>query len=74
MGLGLLRGLLAGVAPVHVRQLHRLARGRLHGLRERLHLRADLLVRRADPQGEQRCPKVSTAACSFDPFLRFAPS
>ena len=48
-----LGSLFAGVAPVHVGQLHRLARGLLHRARQLLYLRAVLLVGRTEAQRQQ---------------------
>lgn len=64
---------LAGVAPVDVRQLHRLARRLLHRPRQPLHPRPVLLVRRADAQREQ-VPQGVDGGVDLEPFFRFAPS
>src|SRR5215204_7457864 len=65
--------LLARVALVHIRQLDALARGLLHGPR-----RSSTCARSCSAAGvtrrASRYPRVSTAACILEPFLRFAPS
>jgi hypothetical protein len=69
---GRLGSLFAGVAPVHVGQLHRLARGLLHRARQLLYLRALLLVGRGDAQ-RQQVAQGEPAAWTLEPFLRLAP-
>src|ERR687898_471595 len=60
---------LCGKALVHVCHLHRLARGLLHTLGQLAHKLSLLLVGWCHMQGASRCPRVSTAACTFVPFL-----
>jgi len=64
---------LPSVTLVHVRQLHQLAGRFLHSLGQLSYPSSLLFVGRSDKQAS-RCPKVSTAACTFEAFLLFAPS
>jgi hypothetical protein len=70
-------GLFPSVALIYVCQFYRLACSLLHSLRQLAHP-SPLLLRSCSEAGvtnkASRCPRVSTAACTFEPFLCLCPS
>lgn len=72
--LGIALRLLPRIALINVSQLDVLASRLLDRGDQCLYPLPILLVGRGNVQGEQRCPRVSTAAWTFEPRLRLAPS
>lgn len=68
----ILRG-FSRISLIDIGQLHMVPSDLLHLLRQLLDLCAVLFAGRGDMQGQQ-VPSVSTAAWTFDPLRRLAPS
>src|SRR5215210_1642473 len=71
---GQLGGPLARVSLIYVSDLDVLLGRLLYLLGEFLHLLAVVLVLAGLTRRASRCPKVSTAACTLEPFLFLCPS